>query len=180
MSDLDALVAQIPLSDLAARLGIPEGDAERAVRQVVPALLGGMAVNVQDPDGAASLEEALGGHASSGPLGLDDIDTADGQKIVDHVLGSRQGAVADQLGGSGDGSGGSGLIARLLPILAPIVMRYLAERFTGGSSSRAAGEGSAPGGAGGLGDVLGGLLEGAGSSGGLGGVLGDILGGRPQ
>lgn len=71
----------------------------------------------------------------------------------------------NQLGGLG-GVGGD-LVKKLLPILAPIVLAWLARKFAG-SGAAAAGDapataGSAPqqdGGLGGLGDLLGGLLGG--------------------
>jgi hypothetical protein len=82
-----------------------------------------------------------------------------------------------RLGGLGDlgGSGGdmSGLVAKLLPILAPIVMSFLAKKFLKGGAGA---PGSSSGG--GLGDLLGGLLGGSGQGGQGGqGALGDLLGG---
>jgi hypothetical protein len=169
MSAVDDIMSQIPLGQLAGQLGTDEQTASAALQQAIPALLGGMHANAQDPAGAASLEGALANHSAGlidGGVNLDDVDPADGQKIVGNVFGDHADGVAQTLGGNLGGPGGnqSDLMRRLLPLLAPIVMSYLAKRLGGG------------GGAGGL---LGGLLGGAagGSSGGLGDLLGGLLGG---
>lgn len=195
MSAVDDIIGQIPMADLAGRLGVDEATAEKAARQALPALLGGMRANAADPAGAASLGAAVERHPASlveGGVDLDEVDTADGEKIVRHVFGDRTDDVTGRLedaaplrgaatlgaGGLGaaplGGSGGlgGGLVARLLPILAPIVMSYLARRM--GGQDRQGGA-SGPSG-GGLDQILGDLLGGAGGGGGLGG-LGGLLDG---
>jgi hypothetical protein len=173
---VDELLTQIPMGQVASRLGVDEQTAEQATRQALPALLSGMHANAQDPAGASSLANAIGQHDNGlldGGVEVDQVDTAEGDKIVQNVFGDSHGQVVDRLGGVG-GAGGSELMGKLLPILAPIVMSYLARRFnqSGGGAVPAPGAG----GSGGLGDVLGGLLGGAGQSGGLGEVLGGLLG----
>jgi hypothetical protein len=185
VSAVDELLAQIPMGQLAGRLGVDEQTAEQATRQALPALLSGMHANAQDPNGAQSLSEALGQHDNDlldGGVDVDQVNTADGDQIVQHVFGGSRSQVVDQLGGVG-GAGGSDLMAKLLPMLAPIVMSYLARRLTGGGAGGAA-DGGADGGLGGLGGLLGGLLGGAGQSGAgqsgagqPGGGIGDLLGG---
>ena len=65
---------------------------------------------------------------------------------------------------------GGDLLSKLLPLLAPIVMSYLARKLgMGGSPEQQGGSGNV------LGDLLGGLLGGAGGSA-AGGGLGDLLG----
>ena len=79
--------------------------------------------------------------------------------------------VVNRLGATG-GGGGTDLIGKLLPILAPIALSYLAGRVGGGGGKTSAAS------AGGLGDILGGLLGGGGGGGGgLGDILGGLLGG---
>ncbi len=173
MSAADEILAQIPLDQLASQLGMDPADAENAVRQAVPALLGGMEANAQDPGGAASLQHAIGQHAGDPFDGrhLDPIDVSDGEKIVGHVFGDNQQEVVNRLGG---GEGGGGIMGKLLPILAPMVMAWLAGKLGGGQSQgspAAAGEG-------GLDDLLGGLTGGgSGAGGGIGDLLGGLLGG---
>ena len=182
MSAVDDILSQIPISQLASQLGVDEGTAEQATRQALPALLGGMEANAQDPKGAQSLADALGQHSPAlvqGGVNLDEVDTNDGEKIVGHVFGEQQGEVVNRLGAV-DGGGGQNLIGKLLPMLAPIVLSYLASRMGGGGgkTSRpwpaAAWRTSSAGcwaacsaaaarraaGGGGIGDILGGLLGG--------------------
>lgn len=74
MDGIEELMAQIPVSQLAARLGVGEQEAAEAVRQTVPALVSGMAANAQDPAGAASLSRALNSHDGTLLDGGIDID----------------------------------------------------------------------------------------------------------
>lgn len=167
-ASIDDLVSQIPIGQLAAQLGVDEETADSAVRSAIPALLGGLAANAQDPGGAASLQNALAQHAND-PLDLSAVDVADGEKIVHHIYGDNTDEVVSRLGGLGGDSqgGGGGLMKMLLPLLAPLIMGWLAKKTTGGQA--APGEG----GGGGLGGMLDSL---GGGSGGGGGDLGDLLG----
>ena len=176
MAAIDEVLAAIPMDRLAAQLGVDPGTAEAASRQALPALLGGMEANAQDPQGAASLGKAIGAHDSGlveGGVDLDQVDTDDGDKIVGNVFGSNRDQVVNQLGAQGGGD--SGLMGKLLPLLAPIVMSYLAKQMSGRSAQ---GGGTGGGGGGGLTDILGSVLGGGGGKGGAGGLdLGSVLGG---
>lgn len=179
MSDLNDLFAQLPIDKIAGMFGVDEDTARSAVGAILPALAGGMEANAQDEAGAASLQQALLQHVDrlpdDGQIDLDGIDTDDGDKIVGHVFGEQTDAVAQQLGGMGAGLSG-GLIRKMLPLLAPILMGYIAKRMRGGGGQQQ----QASTGGGGLGDLLGGLLRsgmgGGGGSAGGGSIL-DMLGG---
>lgn len=203
MNELDDLIAQIPMDQLAAQLGVERAEAEQATRTALPALLGGLEANANDEGGKASLLEALGQHGPEldGGVDLSSVDTDDGQKIVDHIFGDQRDAVVDRLSGqqgslrdllegressdapaqprsapSGGGGGmlSGGLLSKLLPLLAPLVMAWLSKKMGGGGGTAAsADEGRTSGG--GLGDILGDVL-GGGGAGSRGGGLGDILG----
>jgi hypothetical protein len=201
MSEIDEILSQVPMDQVAAALGVDRSEAEEATRTAIPALLGGMQANAADPAGAASLMSAVEQHDTSA-LGadLDQIDTQDGQRIVQNVFGEQTNDVMTRLGGATPGEGSS-LIQKLLPIIAPIVMAYLAKKLQGAGAGSGTGPatddptgglgglggmlGGAGGtGAGGLGDVLGSVLGGgaaaggsAGSGGGIGDILGQVLGG---
>ena len=172
MSAIDDIVAQLPMDRLAGQVGSDPQNTETAVRQVLPALLGGLHANAQDPAGAASLAGALGQHSPDlvqGGVDLDQVNPDEGSKIVSNIFGGQSDQVAQNLGGSLGGQ--TDLVQRLLPLLAPIVLSYVTSRLGGQGQ---AGQG------GGVADVLGGLLGGQGQSagaGGLGGVLGGMLGG---
>lgn len=184
MAAYDDIIANIPISDLARRLGVDETTARQAVDEALPALLGGMGANAQDPAGAASLERAVQQHPArlfEGGVNLDEVDEQDGDKIVHNVFGANTDQVVQKLG-STDGGGGQGIIQKLLPILAPIVLSFLASQFQKKQQApEAQTEASGDGGGGGIGDILGGLLGGgggaAGGSASGGGGLGDLLGG---
>ena len=146
MSDIDNILAQVPMGQLAAALGVDENEAEDAARTALPALLGGLQANAADPDGALSLGRALQDwQGAEDVLGadLDAIDTTDGSKIVQNIFGTNTDAVVAQLGGVRGGN--SSLISKLLPILAPMVLAYLGKKL---------------GEQGGLGDILGQVLGG--------------------
>jgi hypothetical protein len=177
------------MDQLAAQLGVDQATAEQAARQAIPALLGGMQANSQDPAGAMSLASALGDHPSDlidGGVDLNHIDTNDGEKIVGNVFGPNQDQVARTLGGNLGGQAG-GLIKQLLPILAPIVLSYLSKRLMGqrqggGGQDDQLGSilgGGASGSGNPLNDLLGSMLGGGGAPGGQssGGSILDMLGG---
>lgn len=184
MADYDDLLAQIPIGDIAKKFGIDEGVAEDAVKQVIPGLVGGMKANA-DKGGSASLEKAFSKHAGDSFASVDDVDTADGSKIVKNVFGDNADKVAAQLAGGSSKSDVTGdLIQKILPIVAPIVLAWLANKFLGGNAGASKKADENP--LGGIGDLLGGLLGGGSSSsssaggldlGGLLGGLGGLLGG---
>jgi hypothetical protein len=179
MPSIDDLLSQIPLDQLAGKLGVDEQTADRAARAAGTVLVGGMEANAQDPAGAASLEQAVRDHDPSlveGGVDLDKVDVQDGVKIVRNVFGDKQDQVINALGQAGQQGGGGGLdmgaLTKALPMLAPLVMSFLAKMGGGGQTQAAAVEPS--GGGGGIGDMLGGLL---GGGGGLGSMLGGLFGG---
>jgi hypothetical protein len=177
MDNLDDIVAGIPMNALADQLGVDLTTAESAVRQALPALLGGLKANAADPAGAASLTGALDQHPPdlvAGGVDLNQVDTDDGQKIVGNIFGSNTDQVAQTIGGN-LGGGRVDLIKRLLPLLAPIVLSYLSSRMRGGTIT---GTETQP--SGGVGDLLGSILGGGMGSGGSsteGGPVLDMLGG---
>lgn len=191
--DLDEILRQVPIDDIAERFGVSQDVARQAVQEGGAVLLGGLARNAQTAEGSSAIERALNRHDGfSGVSKVDDIDQTDGGKIVGHVLGDRQQEVVNTLTTSDKTAGGIDF-GKLLPILAPIIMGVLAGAnkgkgggglgdilgglLGGGQQSDGQQSGSAGGG---LGDILGGLgglLSGGSNSGGQGGGLGDILGG---
>lgn len=170
---IDDILSRIPAEELAARLGTDPDTAMDAARTALPALLAGLDMEVQSGKAdslgvAAAKDHDPGLLAQENPLAL--VDFSDGEKILGHMFGDNRGAVEQRLGASGKAE--AGLFSKLLPMLAPLVMSWLAGRM-----QKKADTSSAGGGGGGLGDLLGGLLGGGGGAGGAGGGLGDLLGG---
>ena len=89
MSATDEILAGIDSRQLAAALGTDEATAMHAAAAAIPTLIGGLQANSASSQGEVSLLQALGQHADSGygdTIDLDQVDTADGQKIVAHTL----------------------------------------------------------------------------------------------
>lgn len=178
MSGLDDLLSQIPTSDIADRIGADEADVDKAVRLLVPVLVGGLHENAQNPDHAGTISSAADDHAASGLLdggvSLEQVDQSNGQQAVARIFGGHDsakvaGALAGESGVSGD------LLKQLLPILAPIVLAYIGKQLgqQGGSPAPQGSSGGA------LNDVLGSILgEMAGGNKSLGSVLGNVLGSK--
>lgn len=196
---LDDILTQVPIDDIAEKLGVSREEAKTAVEQGGAVLLGGLAKNAETAEGSAAIQKALGKHeGAKGASKVEDVDQADGGKIVAHILGSKEKEVTEKLTESKATPGID--FGKLLPILAPIVMGLIANAnkdktaktdagsqesgggigdliggILGGGNS---GSGGAAGG-GGIGDVLGGLLGGGNSGGGgIGDLLGGLFGGK--
>jgi hypothetical protein len=184
MAGLDELFAQIPVQEIASKIGADEGEVNNAIRTLVPALVGGVAENVQaNQIDSSDLETAVAQEGASGLLdggvSVDAVDEKQGDQYVAKIFGGNDSnAVASAL--AGQGAGGGDLIKKLLPILAPIVLAYIGKQLTKNSAPGEPQAQQAPAGGGELGDVLGSILGGAGGGGGnnpLGSILGSVLGG---
>ncbi|MFB4353967.1 DUF937 domain-containing protein [Microbacterium sp. LS_15] len=173
---LDDILKQVPIDDVAAKLGVSHDEAKAAVEQGGAVLLSGLAKNASTSEGSSAIENALKRHeGTTGAKKVDDIDQNDGGKIVSHILGADEKKVTTKLNESKETAGID--FGKLLPILAPIVMGLIANATK--SKDTTAGGGQAQSGGGGLGDVIGGLLGGGDSKsgGGVGDLLGGVLGG---
>jgi hypothetical protein len=150
------------VDQISQQVGAEPSMVNTAIQYALPAILGGLANNAADPQGAQSLDSALNQHDGSilgnlgglGSLIMGQLQTPeptppqlDGGGILGHILGGSQGQVAQ------DVSQKSGLqmgqVAQILMMLAPIVMGYL------GQQKQQQGVG-----ADGLGGLLGGILGG--------------------
>lgn len=172
MSAIDDIISQLPIDQLAGQLNASPEEVEAAAAAALPALLGGLRANASDTAGAASIEEAVSQHSPGlveGRIDLSQIDTADGARIASHIFGGNEDQVVQQLGGL---DGDSGLVKKLIPILAPIVLSYLAKQM-GGSSTGGGGIVTTV-----LEEILKGASQGSGTRGrSAGSIIGDLLGG---
>ena len=152
------------VEQISSNVGAEPSLVNSAIQMALPALINGLANNASTPEGAESLNTALDNdHAGGGVLdnlgGLAGMifggqqeaapppRQADAGGILGHILGTNQGAVAEQV--SNQTGLGMGQVAQILMFLAPIVMGYL------GKQKQQQGVG-----ADGLGGLLGGLLGG--------------------
>ncbi len=162
---VDEILSGIDLRALAAQLDTDPEEVRQVAETAIPTLLGSLQANAADPEGRESLLGALRHH--TGEIhDLDLVDTDDGRRILGHVFADDPQRIQPLAGQNG------GLLARLLPILAPIVMSWLARKVLGGGGQQSSG---------GLGDLLGGMLGGGAPGqqpgGGLGDILAQVLGG---
>jgi hypothetical protein len=186
MAGTDDILKALPVDQIAAKLGVDPSVARQAIEEGGATILTGLQRNAQSPEGSKAILKAAGKHAGAvgeGAVDVDGIDTADGQKILGHIFGDQEQAVTKKLTSEPKTAGID--FAKLLPILAPIVLGLIAKKQGGASSGSSAGSsGAGDSGAGGLGDIIGGLLGGGGSGGStaggidIGGLLGGLLGGK--
>jgi len=154
------------INAIASQLGVDPSEAQSAIQQALPLLIGGLAKNASNDQGAGALHSALGDHAGNdiaSVLGnvLGGGGMGGGMSILGHIFGNRQDQAAQGLGtASGLGSQNAG---QLLAILAPVVMSVL------GSMSQRQGMSAS-----GLGGVLGQEAQRIGGTG-AGGLLGAVL-----
>ncbi|MDT5095326.1 MAG: hypothetical protein QOH60_4689 [Mycobacterium sp.] len=202
MAELDELYAQIPTDEIAGKLGVPSDEVDKAIKTLVPVLVGGLHQKAEDPEAASEVESAAMEQAASGLLdggvSVDQVDEKAGEQTFVSLFGGDEASqVASALSGAGGGS--SQLLKSLMPILVPIVLAYIGKKLTSGGAAAPAPQAQESSGGGGLGDILGGILGGkpsasagadnplgdilgkvlaGGQSGGLGSILGGILGGK--
>ncbi|GAA3201736.1 DUF937 domain-containing protein [Microbacterium terregens] len=177
MTGMDDILKALPIDDIASRLGVDPGQARQAVEEGGATILSGLQRNAQTPDGAAAIEKALGKHGgevAGGRVDLNALDTADGEKILGHIFDGQEQAVAQKLTQEPKTAGID--FGKLLPILAPIIMGFIANQQKDKAPTQDAGSEG-----GGLGGLIGGLLGGGGSGSSgidIGGLLGGLLGGK--
>ncbi|HET6797607.1 MAG TPA: DUF937 domain-containing protein [Gemmatimonadales bacterium] len=115
------------LSQLTSRLGANEGNTSKAIAAAVPLLLGALAKNASDPQGAEQLHQALvrdhDGSVLDAAKVADNQSSNDGEAILGHILGDRR-SVAEQ--GISQASGlDLSKVGPLLTMLAPLLMGAL-------------------------------------------------------
>ncbi len=152
------------LQAIAGQLGIDPAQAQAAVAQALPMVVGGLARNASTDSGASALRDALQAHTGNDMgaiLGSVLGGGGQGGAILGHIFGNRQDRAAQQLGNSsGIGTANAGA---LMAMLAPLVMGMLGNRAQSQGMD-----------AGGLGGMLGRELQGLGR-GSQGGLLGAVF-----
>ena len=103
MAAIDDILQSLPIDQLAQQVGADPQEVQQAAQAALPALLGGLQANAQDPGGASSIVEALGQHDDDlldGGVDLGQVDEGDGQKIASHIFGPNEDQVYSALGGT--------------------------------------------------------------------------------
>jgi len=120
-------------------IGADHSTTSTAIQAALPVLIGALAKNSANPQGASALNQALNDH-DGGILGnlsgyLSNVDPSQGAAILGHVLGDRQSNVQSGLSKATGLNGAQ--VGSLLTTLAPIVMGALgnAQRSNGLNAS---------------------------------------------
>lgn len=179
MNLMDILQGQLSddlVGQLSEHIGAEPQQTAQAANGIFATLLGGLANNASSEGGLSALGAALD-RDHDGSM-LDDLagmvggmlqgsgtssQATNGLGMLNHILGDRQEAAAEQIGQSSGLSAGQ--IMKLLPVLAPIVMSVLGKTKSQGGLDL-----------GSLAGVLMGGAEQAQQQNGMGDLLGNILG----
>ena len=118
-------------TQIGQQLGVDSSMAEKAITSALPVIVGGLARNTQESEGASALDRALekdhdgslledlGGYLTQSSAGK-------GDGILGHIFGGQRSKVEEQLGSS---SGlDSAKTAQLMAMLAPLVMGALGKQ----------------------------------------------------
>lgn len=127
------------VEQISQNLGANSSVVNSAIQIALPAILGGLAKNAQNPQGAQNLDSALQKDHSGGlldnlmgylgggiPAPQEATRETNGGGILGHIFGSNQTQVAQQV--SQNTGLDMGQVAQLLITLAPIVMSYLGKQ----------------------------------------------------
>ena len=122
---ISQLINQDTIAQLAKGSDANESQIESLLGSALPVLMQNMANNASTKDGSASLAKALSQHAATTNTTnvttlLKQADTADGEKILGHLLGGSKGDVTSALAKKSGISSGTTLM--LLATLAPVLM----------------------------------------------------------
>lgn len=158
---------------MANSLQLDEGQTRSAMGALIPALSKGFSNNTQSPQGVDDLIGALsrGNHSryiEQPAAATEQAAVVDGNGVLGHIFGSKD--VSRQVAARAAESSGvdSGILKKMLPMLASVAMGAMAKQGFGGSAANqlAGGQG------GGIGDLLAGFLDADKD----GSVLDDVLG----
>ena len=158
MQITDILAQMGGLQSIARELGVSETQAASGAAALAPAILGGFKKQVQSqPTGLAGLGGLLGQLGGGGlldsVLSPQPTDVSRGNDVLGQIFGSKDVSRAVAQNASSQSGLDSGVLKKMLPMLAMLVAGYLAkQRGTAGAAPLAPAKG------GGLGGVLTGLL----------------------
>ena len=132
------------LEQVSKMLGVSDNDANSAIEEVLPVLIRGMQGQASNKDTKEGFLQALTDHSKDDTSDMakfvKNVDTDDGAKIVNHLLGSKQEEVAAKA------TKKSGLdtktILKIMAILAPILMSKMGKTAKKEAASAGKDEGS--------------------------------------
>ena len=157
MEITDILAQMGGLQSMARELGVSETEAASGAEALVPAILGGFKKQARSqPAGLEGLGGLLaqlgGGGLLDNVLSPQPTDVTRGNDVLGQIFGSKDVSRAIAQNAASQSGLDSGLLKKMLPMLAMLVAGYMAKQQGAGAAGQ-----PSPGG-GGLGDLLGGLL----------------------
>jgi len=116
------------VNQISKQIGADESTTGNAIQAALPFIIGALARNASNPQGADSLSNALSNDHDGSILDnlggfLGNTQTANGAGILGHIFGQKQEVVATQI--SQQSGLNIGQVAQLLITLAPIIMGLL-------------------------------------------------------
>lgn len=129
------------ISEFADNFGVNESQAKDAISSLAKSLSRGLGANTQEVEGLDSLMEALesGNHSryieDPSLLGKKET-TQEGNDILGHIFGNKDVSRHVAKKASKETGLGSGLLKKMLPIVATMVMASLGKKMLGGAKSR--------------------------------------------
>lgn len=161
---------------ISQKTGLSQDQLTQVISAGLPMIVGTMAQNSTSQSGAASLNNALNKHVNSPVLSSSDAVTSDatiqdGGNILGHIFGGGHAGAANQV--SQKTGVDAATVMKVMAMLAPLVMAYLAKKRSGTSTNSSAADITSI-----LGSLLGSGQTSTSSSSGtaMGGLLGNILG----
>ncbi|MBO7404604.1 MAG: DUF937 domain-containing protein [Clostridia bacterium] len=194
MSLLSTLIGSMSTDEsaeaISRKTGVSKSLTSGLVAAALPLLFKKLTSNASSQQGAASLLGALAQHTDTASVAsqIANADTADGNAIIGHILGSDQAATVSQLAAQTNLS--EEQVSSVLGNIAPALMSSLSAANTENIQAQTAAvqslEEEKPASGGGLASILGGILGGGSSSGsgsssgGAGSLLGALFGGKKE
>ena len=135
---MQTMLSQSSVNSVSGKTGLSDKQIKKLMLIAIPLLLKYMTGNASQGSGALSLLSALSQHTSkkSMDVQLNEADTADGSKIIGHILGNDEkkvtGDLAAQTGMDAD------QIRKVLAVIAPALMSGVSEAATTASAAPAA------------------------------------------
>jgi len=161
MQITDILAQMGGIQSMARELGVSEDQAASGAEALVPAILGGFKKQVQSqPAGLEGLGGLLGQLGGGGlldnVLAPEPTDVSRGNDVLGEIFGSKDVSRAVAQNAASQTGLDPSLLKKMLPMLAMLVAGFMAKQRDGGAAAPF----PPASGGGGLGDLLGGLLDG--------------------
>ena len=162
INSLMGLIGSDGVDALAKSTKTDKSKVTAVLTDALPVLVGKMSDNASTKDGAASLNKALNEHKTGNVIDvasfLQNADSADGKKILGHILGSDEAAATKAISRKSGVSGSK--VGTILSMVAPLLLSQIGNKKDDDEADSSA-----------LGGLLGGLLGGGSSSSSGGGFI---------